>query len=90
MSKRDELSKQILTPEEKERWAGMFHRTWSAIADDAAQIEGRLTRSIIVELVCDANRVQHFAGMTDEEYEFLGAIYNTKRFQSWARGVCNY
>lgn len=83
---------QKFTPEEKTRWATMMHETWQAIAADAEEsmMGDRLTRSIIVEFVCDANRIQEFGGMTNEEYNFLGSIYHTPSFQRWARKEMNY
>jgi hypothetical protein len=87
----DHLKKQLLTAEEKGRWAEMFHDTWRAIAPDADEMcRGRSRASLIVEMVCDANRVQMYGGMTDAEYKFLGACYHRGDFQKWARGVLNY
>lgn len=88
------LQKLPLTEEEKSRWACMMHATWQAIGGDAEQAmmdcRQRLTRSIIVEYVCDANRMMMFGGMTREEDEFLGVCYSRPAFQRWARGVLNY
>src|SRR5678816_3412814 len=85
-----ELATQKLTKEERDRWADMFHATWQAIGEDCSQLEGRLTKSVIVELVCDANRVQMYGGMTDEEYDFLCTVYERPTFQRWARKELNY
>ena len=90
MADRKALEKLPLTNEEKTRWAEMMHRTWQSIADDAAAIEGRITRSIIVELVCDADRLMKFGGMTKEENSFLSVVYHRPAFQKWARSIMNY
>lgn len=89
-NKRKQLEKLPLTPEEKARWAEMMHQTWCAIADDAAALEGRITKAIIVELVCDANHLMSFAGMTREEDQFLSVVYHRPAFQRWARSIMNY
>jgi len=84
-AKREALSKLPLTAEEKTRWSAAMHRTWHAIAGDLGDV-GRMSGKLIVELVCDANRVQEYGGMHDAEYAFLSAIYSTPRFQRWAVG----
>ena len=90
MEKHKKLEKLPFTPEEKERWGQMMHQTWGAIAEDAAALEGHITKAIIVELVCDANRLMSFAGMTREEDQFLSVVYHRPAFQRWARSIMNY
>ena len=89
-----ELAKQPLTQEEKTRWARMFHQTWHAIGNDIehAAEEGHLkiTKSLICETVCDANYVQMYGGMTDEEYEFVCNIYDRPVFKRWLMKEMNY
>ena len=87
------LSRMPFTAEEKERWARILHDTWHALSADAEQAMvdsgQRLTKTILVEIVCDANRPEQF-GMTQEEYRFMSAIYSQPRFQQWARRELNY
>jgi len=90
--KRKALEKLPLTIEEKQRWEGMMHQAWSYIADDIeTALEGaKITPSLIVELVCDANRLMAFGGMTLEEDTFLSVVYRRPAFQRWARSVMSY
>jgi hypothetical protein len=92
--KREALKKLPFTPEEKIRWARMMHNTWQAIADDIEEgfrgIRQKLTRSIIVECVCDANRMMMYGDMTKEEDAFLSVVYHRPAFQRWARKEMNY
>ena len=90
VAKRAALEKAPFTEEEKKRWAKMMHMTWHAIGSDCGQLGCRITKSLIVELVCDANRIEEYGGMTRAEYDFLGVIYNQPRFQRWARKEMNY
>ena len=89
-----ELATLPFTEEEKKRWSPMFHQTWQAIGGDVEQSfqEGRLklTRAAIAEVVCDANYVQMYGGMTDEEYEFVCAIGDKPSFTKWIRKEMNY
>lgn len=87
-----ELEKLPFTPEEKAHWATMMHQTWSYIADDIeSTLEGtKITKSLIVEATCDANRLMTFGGMTREEDQFLSAVYHRPAFQRWARSIMNY
>jgi hypothetical protein len=88
------LTKLPLTAEEKARWEPMLHTTWQAIGGDAEQAMhdcgGRLTKAIIVEYVIDANRVQHFGGMTNEEYDYLCQIADKPAVKRWLYQVLNY
>jgi hypothetical protein len=86
------LKAQLVTEEEKARWAPMMRNTWQAIGGDVEQSmeSHRLTKAIIVECVLDANRVQMYGGMTDEEYEFVCALYGNKKFDTWCKSVLNY
>lgn len=86
------LGKLPFTAEEKARWAQMMHQTWSYIADDIeTALEGtKITKSLIVEVTCDANRLMSFGGMTREEDQFLSAIYNRPDFKRWASSTMNY
>lgn len=83
-----------LTAEEKERWAPMLHATWQAIGYDVMQVMGetgqKLTKAVIAEFVCDANRVQQFGGMTDAEYDFLSAVYDRPAVKRWLYKELNY
>jgi hypothetical protein len=80
-TKRIQLEKMLLTHEEKARWGPMLHETWQAIAAD---MEGqRLTRAMLVETVCDANRPMMFGGMTQEEYDFLMVQYTRRAGKVW-------
>ena len=86
------LERAPFTAEEQARWATMMVDTWHYIADDycaAAEQEPRLriTPAVVVEAVCDANRLETMAGMTAEEGAFLSAIYHRRTFQRWARGT---
>ena len=94
-AKRKALEALSLTKEEKDRWSQMMHETWSAIAPDLNDPEmlpprGYYKPSEIVEIVCDANRMMMFGGMTKEEDAFLSAVYFRPSFQSWARKEMNY
>ena len=91
-SERRQILKTLpLTIEEKARWEPMLHKTWSDIAPDAEPfLSKRGRKAEIVELVVDANRVQMFGGMTDEEYAFLSAIYSKPTTQRWLKSVLNY
>lgn len=90
-TKRNALDMEKFTPEEKARWAPMLVDTWQAIAPDALQAcrdcGQRVTKSIVVEYVCDANRVQMFGGMTDEEYQFLCVVWNRPAGVKWLNEV---
>jgi hypothetical protein len=92
--KRAALKELPFTEEEKARWSEMMHETWSAIAGDyeeGCQTSGqKMTRSIIVEGVCDANRMMIYADMTKEEDAFLSVVYRRPSFQRWARKQLNY
>ena len=94
VAKRRALEALPLTAEEKARWAPMLHTTWHAIGGDAEQAMQeagqRLTKAVIVEFVCDANRVQEFAGMTDDEYEFLMAVFDRPTVKRWLYKELNY
>ena len=50
----------------------------------------KLTKAIICEVVCDANYVQMYGHMTDEEYEFVCAVYERQAFKRWLRSEMNY
>lgn len=94
-ARRAALEKLSLTDEEKTRWVQMMTQTWGQIASDAEEVLGGVRRSqrpaLVVELVCNANRMMMFAGMTREEDEFLSTQYSRPSFQRWARGVmANY
>lgn len=88
---RDALAREKFTNEEKARWAGIMHATWAGVADDVGYLmeqEGaRLTAATVVEITLDARRCVTIGGMTEDEAEFLSAIYHQPRFQKWARGV---
>ena len=70
---------------------------WNAIAADVIdgfQFEAkmdrkrkRITAPLLVEIVCDANRLETFGGLTVEEAAVVSAIYSQKKFQTWARRV---
>jgi hypothetical protein len=81
-----------LTDEQKARFAPMLTATWQAIGPDCeSTIEG-WTDDVdeIVEMVCDANRVQAYGGMSDEDYAALCAAYNDRDTRRWLRSVLNY
>lgn len=88
------LAKLPLTIEEKNRWEPMLHDTWQAIGSDVEQAmkedRQKLTRSIIVECVLDANRVQMYGDMTDEEYAFLCVCSHRSSVARWLRATLNY
>jgi hypothetical protein len=94
VAKRKALAKLPLTDEEKARWEPMLHTTWHTIGGDVEQAMreqgARLTKAIIVESVCDANYVQMYGGMTDEEYEFLCNVYDRPTVKRWLYKVLNY
>lgn len=83
-----------LTPEEKAHWEPMLHATWQAIGPDAEQAmrdsKQKLTKGILVEFVVDANRVQEYGGMTDEEYEFLCIASSRPTVWRWLSKTLNY
>lgn len=84
-----------LTNEEKARWAPMLHTTWEAIGADVEALysepgNGRLTKGGIVEMVCDANRIEMYGGMTHDEYEFLVAVYSRPATKRWLYKEMNY
>lgn len=89
---REALKKLPLTKEEKARWAPMLHETWNAIAYDAMEASQgmKLTKGLITEYVCDANRVQTFGGMTDEEYAFLCVVWSRPSGKRWLYSELNY
>jgi hypothetical protein len=93
-AKRRKLAEQPFTAEEKARWAPMLHATWQTIGGDAEhamqEAGQRLTKAIIVEFVVDANRVQEFGGMTDDEYAFLCAVYDRPTVKRWLYKELNY
>ena len=76
LKKREILKKAKFTDEEKGRWDGFLHQTWSTIGGDVEQaMEGkRITLSMIVEVTCDANYAEMYSAMTHDEYEFMSAI----------------
>lgn len=90
-ARRAALKTQRITPEEKARWSRMLVGTWQAIAPDAMQAcresGQRLTKAVVVEYVCDANRVQMFGGMTDDEYEFLCIVWGRPSGKRWLYSV---
>lgn len=85
------------TVEEQRRWGDAMIATWHAIAadvDDGFRLEARLsgkkqrlTPGLLVEIVCDANRLEKFGGLTREEGNVISALYFTRRFQQWARRI---
>lgn len=87
----------MLTTEEQLRWSKAMVSTWHTIAPDVidgmrfeARMSGkceRLTPSMLVEMVCDANRLEQFGGLTAEEGKVLGAMYGRPSFQRWARSI---
>jgi len=85
---REAVSKMAITPEERARWETILVRTWHAIGDDIEQcMEGRrLTTSIIVEVVCDADRPCDY-GMTREEYRAFCALSHSSSATKWLRGI---
>ena len=86
-----------LTDEERARLASAMVDTWQAIAPDIhdcfafdARESGKrkhVSASALVELVCDANRMETFGGITKEEAAVLSKVYSTPSFQKWARSV---
>ncbi len=95
MAKRQALTRMPLTAEEKARWEPMLHDTWQAIGNDIEQAfadgqSGKLTRAVIVEVVCDANYLEMYGNMTHDEYEFLGVVYRRPAVQKWLKTVLNY
>jgi len=76
-----------LTDDQKKRLAPMLCRTWSAIADDCAELEGELTTAVIVELTCDANRPMMYGGMNAEDDKLLSAAYWHEDTQKWLKGL---
>jgi hypothetical protein len=90
-AKRAALEKLKLTEEEKQRWARMMVETWQAIAPDALQAcrdcGQRVTTGIVVEYVCDANRMAMFAGMWPEEEEFFSVVWSRPAGKRWIYSV---
>jgi len=88
------LQKQKITPEEKERWDDMLHRTWQAIGNDVeVAMEGsghRLKSADVIEICLDAHHPCTYGGMTLEEYNVLGATMRNGPVKKWLRAVLNY
>lgn len=58
----------------KDRFIRAMRDTWQAIASDAEELlpkRGKERTECIVELIIDANRVQMYGGLNDEEYKVL-------------------
>lgn len=81
-----------LTDEQKARFAPMLDQTWQAIGPDCiSTIEGwRGSKTEIIEMVCDANRVQMYGGMSDADYAAFLRAYHNPDTQRWLRKVLNY
>jgi hypothetical protein len=81
-----------LTDEEKQRFAPMLYDTWAAIAADAEaySMESKLTRRVIIEMTCDANRPEMFGGMSKDEYARFSECYGHRDTQKWLRQVLNF
>ena len=83
-----------ITEEEKVRWAGFLHTTWSAIAPDADAMvsNGRGRVGEIIELCLDANRLQMFSNITPEEEGVLCGLWIKKdpTTMKWLRANLNF
>lgn len=81
-----------LTQEQKAKFGPMLQYTWEAIASDAqGMIDGEGDRAIQIAAAClDANLVQIYGEMNNEDYKILCAASREPDTIAWFKQILNY